>query len=252
MLRRAPTLPRKHQFPRSRLPLRQACGLLDNTLSASRQAVRPYAPGARPERPCGEAPASQPLSGWVTRKRTSKEDCDGKSSQHRPAPDPIPCSSSFRSGSGSSRSWPTSSVPRAGRRPGPTWLSTRSRGPDRCLAAAVPGLIDVLSLHGARVRRIATMHLVLNLAVVAQPLAPFDTLSGGDAPDRPLGHRPRPPRHLRLARRRDGLRPRGCGRHRAGDRHHHGSAGPAAECLKRACPRARSDHAPSVAAVARP
>ena len=35
------------------------------------------------------------------------------------------------------------------------------------LAAAVPGLIDFLSLTGARVRRLATTHLVLNLAVVS-------------------------------------------------------------------------------------
>ena len=34
------------------------------------------------------------------------------------------------------------------------------------LAAAVPGLIDFLSLTGVRVRRLATMHLVLNLAVL--------------------------------------------------------------------------------------
>ena len=34
------------------------------------------------------------------------------------------------------------------------------------LAAAVPGLIDFLALGGSRVRRIATMHLVLNLGVV--------------------------------------------------------------------------------------
>jgi uncharacterized membrane protein len=35
------------------------------------------------------------------------------------------------------------------------------------LAAAVPGLIDLLSLHVARVRRIALTHMALNLIVVA-------------------------------------------------------------------------------------
>jgi uncharacterized membrane protein len=35
------------------------------------------------------------------------------------------------------------------------------------LAAAVPGLIDLLSLHVARVRRIALTHMTLNLIVVA-------------------------------------------------------------------------------------
>src|SRR5262249_57458953 len=51
---------------------------------------------------------------------------------------------------------------------------------------AVPGLIDVLSLHGARVRRIPTMHLVLNLAVVAQPLPSFPPLSPAPPPPPPL------------------------------------------------------------------
>ncbi len=35
------------------------------------------------------------------------------------------------------------------------------------LAAAVPGLIDLLSLHVARVRRIAITHMALNLVAVA-------------------------------------------------------------------------------------
>jgi uncharacterized membrane protein len=35
------------------------------------------------------------------------------------------------------------------------------------LAAAVPGFIDYLSLHDARIRKIATTHMVLNLVVVA-------------------------------------------------------------------------------------
>jgi uncharacterized membrane protein len=35
------------------------------------------------------------------------------------------------------------------------------------LVAAVPGLIDLLSLHAARVRRIALVHMALNLTVVA-------------------------------------------------------------------------------------
>jgi uncharacterized membrane protein len=35
------------------------------------------------------------------------------------------------------------------------------------LAAAVPGFIDFLSMHDARIRRIATTHMVLNLVVVA-------------------------------------------------------------------------------------
>jgi uncharacterized membrane protein len=35
------------------------------------------------------------------------------------------------------------------------------------LLAAVPGLLDFLGLHDARERRVATTHLVLNLAIVA-------------------------------------------------------------------------------------
>ena len=35
------------------------------------------------------------------------------------------------------------------------------------LLAAVPGLLDFLGLHDARERRVATIHLVLNLAIVA-------------------------------------------------------------------------------------
>jgi len=71
-----------------------------------------------------------------------------------------------------------------------------------------------------------------------QPLTPHDARSGGDAADRPLGHRPRPARQRGFARRRDGLRSRRGGRDRAGDRHQHGSAIPAAERLTRAAPAA--------------
>jgi uncharacterized membrane protein len=35
------------------------------------------------------------------------------------------------------------------------------------LAAAIPGFIDYLSMHDARIRKIATTHMVLNLVVVA-------------------------------------------------------------------------------------
>lgn len=41
------------------------------------------------------------------------------------------------------------------------------------LIAALPGLLDLLSLHGARERRIGTLHLVLNLAIVAVQAANF-------------------------------------------------------------------------------
>lgn len=41
------------------------------------------------------------------------------------------------------------------------------------LIAALPGLLDLLSLHGARERRIGTFHLVLNLAIVAVQAANF-------------------------------------------------------------------------------
>jgi uncharacterized membrane protein len=35
------------------------------------------------------------------------------------------------------------------------------------LLAAVPGLLDSIGLHGARERRVATTHLMLNLGIVA-------------------------------------------------------------------------------------
>jgi uncharacterized membrane protein len=41
------------------------------------------------------------------------------------------------------------------------------------LLAAVPGLLDFLGLHDARERRVATIHLVLNLAIVAIQAANF-------------------------------------------------------------------------------
>jgi uncharacterized membrane protein len=50
--------------------------------------------------------------------------------------------------------------------PADTAFYTMLGGVIGALAAAVPGLIDFVSLTGARVRRLATMHLVLNLAVV--------------------------------------------------------------------------------------
>lgn len=41
------------------------------------------------------------------------------------------------------------------------------------LLAAVPGLLDYLGLHEARAHRVATFHLILNLAIVAVQAANF-------------------------------------------------------------------------------
>jgi uncharacterized membrane protein len=54
---------------------------------------------------------------------------------------------------------------------GPTWSAvayyTMAGGLVGALLAAVPGLVDYLTLRSDRPRRIATIHLVLNLTIVA-------------------------------------------------------------------------------------
>ena len=54
---------------------------------------------------------------------------------------------------------------------GPTWsvvaYYTLVGGLIGALVAAIPGLVDYLTLRDDRARRIATIHLVLNLAIVA-------------------------------------------------------------------------------------
>ena len=54
---------------------------------------------------------------------------------------------------------------------GPFWLDlafyTMAGGIIGALAAAVPGLVDYLSLRAPGTRRLATAHMVLNLAIVA-------------------------------------------------------------------------------------
>jgi uncharacterized membrane protein len=71
---------------------------------------------------------------------------------------------------------------------GPIWVDlafyTMAGGIVGALAAAVPGLVDYLSLRARDTRRVATAHLVLNLALVAVYAVNLWLRTGADATTR--------------------------------------------------------------------